>query len=95
MLWIPDRRCDSNKYPQHIVLWRNKSFLHFNTNARFPQVYYNVGANLGLLLNGGVSVMIKKMCHLSKQNTFFSFRTDRILSTQNEIKLSMPPIIAK
>ena len=66
------RRCDSNNYPQQMFfLWRNNSFLHFNTNARFPPFYCNgmLGANLGLLLNGDVSVMIEKMYHLSKQNT--------------------------
>ena len=72
MLWIPVRRCDSNKYPQNIVLWRNKLFLHFNINARFPPFYYMLGGNLGLLLNGDVSVMIEKMCQLSKQNTIFN-----------------------
>ena len=32
-------------------------FFIFNTNPRFPNFYYMLGANLGLLLYGGVSVM--------------------------------------
>ena len=47
MLWIPVRQCDYKKYPQHMVLRRNKSFLHLNTNARFPPFYYMLGANVG------------------------------------------------
>ena len=72
-----------------MVLWRNKSFLHFNTNARFPPVYYMLGANLGLLLNGDVSVMTEKAKYIFQNKIHFFF------VTQNEIKLNMPPIIAK
>ena len=32
----PPRRGDSNRYPQHMILWRNFLFLTFNTNHRFP-----------------------------------------------------------
>ena len=46
-----------------------KTTKQHNTNARFPPFYCMLGANLGLPLNGDVSVMIEKMYHLSKQNT--------------------------
>ena len=65
-LWIPVWRYDSTMYPQLVVLLRKKSFLHFNTNARFPPFYYMFSANLWLLLNGDASVKIEKMCNLSK-----------------------------
>ena len=41
-------------------LWRNFNFLSFNTDHRFPPflLYVNLGANLGKLLYGDVSVMI-------------------------------------
>ena len=32
-------------------------FFIFNTNPRFPPFYYMLGANLGLLLHGEVTVM--------------------------------------
>ena len=45
------------------ILIPTPGFPHFTINM--------LGANVGLLLNGNVSVMIEKICHLSKQNAIF------------------------
>ena len=64
----------SGKYPQHMGLWHGEINNHytFKPTQGFPHfTAYMLGANLGLLLNGNVSMMVEKMCHLSKQNTIF------------------------
>ena len=49
-----------NQYILHVFynkIERQAIFFIFNTNPGFPHFYYMLGANLGLLLYGEVSVM--------------------------------------
>ena len=54
----------SNTHPEHMMLWRNIENYHsflFDSDPRFPPfLLYMLGANLGSLLYGGVSVMTFK-----------------------------------
>ena len=59
MLWM---RGDSNRYQQHMILWRNIANYHFFTLISTPDLlhfYFMLDANLGSLSYGDVPVMDK------------------------------------
>ena len=84
MSWMCIRiasRGDSNTHPQHMILWRYIKIITFyqmDSDPRFPPFYYSIGANLGSLLHGDVSVMFSlqdmvlivypKMCCKKSEN---------------------------
>ena len=47
---------------------KNITFSHFDSDPRFPHFYYMLGANLGSLLYGDVSVMRPKSHVVNKTN---------------------------
>ena len=74
---------------------RQAIFIIFNTNPRFPHFYYMLGANLGLLLYGEVSVMTIMTDLLRWEMHSWSRFTKKLIEKSRECHSQVENILRK